>query len=84
MRKPKAPLIVPDEAPSFSLAYLAWVRKSFVLHGTLGPHDIYDPRLAGLLVRWCGSKASDIDWSLVEKNGASVVVRLLCVILFPC
>lgn len=59
MGRPKASLVVPDEASNFSLAYLAWVRKLFVLHGTFGPYDIYDPRLAGLLVRWCGSKGSE-------------------------
>ena len=59
MGRPKASLVVHDEASNFSLAYLAWVRKLFVLHGTFGPYDIYDPRLAGLLVRWCGSKGSE-------------------------
>ena len=81
MGKPKAPL-VPDEATNFSLAYMAWVRKLFVLQGTCGPYDIYDPRLAGLLVRWCGSKGSAIDWSLVEKKwrvGCSPAALWTCV-----
>ena len=68
VRRPKAVHAEVEEVRGFSHSYLVWIRKQFVVHGTFGPCDIYDPCLPGLLVRWCGSKGSEVDWHVVERK----------------